>query len=174
MNVTVWQILTHTPVWVWLMLSALLILGVMQSRPRLVARWQLLALPLALLLLGLWSMAPGFAAQPLAAVVWLASLVLGGRVGLKLPRASGTRWLQTQQRLQLPGSWMPMLIIVTIFVLRYVVGVAQAMHPALRGELSMQAALALAFGLLSGVFLGRAAGLWTLTRSGSAGPKLAV
>jgi hypothetical protein len=174
MNITLWQILAHTPVWVWLLFGALLVLGVLQSRPRLVARWQVLALPLALLLLGLWSMAAGFASQPLAAVVWLASLILGGRLGLKLPRAAATRWLVAQQRLQLPGSWVPMLIIITIFLLRYVTGVAQAMHPEWRSQLSVQVPLAVAFGLLSGVFVGRAAGLWTLTRSAHAGTSVAV
>jgi hypothetical protein len=173
-NISIWQILIHTPLWVWGLLAALLVLGVLQSRPRQVARWQLLALPLALLLLGLWSMAPGFAAQPLAAVVWLASLALGMRWGLKLPRAAATRWMPDQQRVHLPGSWVPMVIIMTIFVLRYVTGVAQAMHPEWRSQLHVQALLAVAFGVLSGVFLGRAAGLWTLTRGGTAARSVAV
>jgi hypothetical protein len=168
------QIITHTPLWVWVLLVTLLGLGWLQSRPRQVARWQLLALPLALLMLGLWSMSPGFVAQPLAAVVWLASLILGGRLGLKLPRASATRWLPDQQRVHLPGSWVPMLIIITIFLLRYVTGVAQAMHPDWRNQLTMQAPLAVAFGVLSGVFLGRAAGLWALTRKGPAASSAVV
>jgi hypothetical protein len=168
------QVITHTPPWVWGLLCALLGLGWMQSRPRRVDRWQLLVLPLTLLLVGMWSMAPGLVAQPLAAAVWVASLVLGLRLGLKLPRASATRWLPDQQRLQMPGSWLPMLIIVTIFVLRYVTGVAQALHPEWRHQFGVQATLAVAFGVLSGLFLGRAAGLWVLTRSARVGPSVAV
>jgi hypothetical protein len=52
MNVSIWQILIHTPLWLWGLLATLLVLGVLQHRPRQIARWQLLALPPALLLPG--------------------------------------------------------------------------------------------------------------------------
>ena len=68
------QILIHTPLWVWALLAALLALGLWQRRERRVRRGQLLALPVALLALSLWSMAPGFVAQPVAAVLWLAAI----------------------------------------------------------------------------------------------------
>jgi hypothetical protein len=158
------QIITHTPLWVWGLLCALLVLGALQSRPRQVARWQLLALPLALLLLGLWSMAPAFVTQPWAAALWLLSLAVGARLGLRLSRHTAARWLPEVQRLQLPGSWLPMLLIVSIFLLRYVTNVAMAMHPQWRTLWQMQAPLAVAFGALSGLFLGRALGLLSLTR----------
>jgi hypothetical protein len=158
------QILIHTPLWVWGVLSALLVLGWVQSRPRSVSRGQLLALPLALLALGLWSMWPGFAKQPVAAAVWLLSLGAFLALGLRLPIPAQVRWQAQAQRLQLPGSWFPMLLIVVIFSMRYVFAVAQAMHPALRGLLAVQAPLAAVFGALTGVFLGRALGWLALTR----------
>jgi hypothetical protein len=158
------QIISHTPLWVWGLLGALLILGLAQTRSRLVARWQLLALPVVLLMLGLWSMAPGFAAQPLAGLVWLLSLLTFTRLGGSLPRPAAARWLALEQRLQLPGSWLPMLIIMTIFLLRYVFAVAQTLNPEWRGMLAVQAPLALTFGALSGIFLGRALGLLAMTR----------
>jgi hypothetical protein len=81
------QILAATPVWVWALLSVLMALGFVQSRPRAVSRVQLLALPLVLLALGLWSMWPGFVKQPVAAAVWLVSLGAFVALGLRIPRA---------------------------------------------------------------------------------------
>ena len=157
------MILSNTPLWVWALLAALVALGYLQTRQRRVTRVQLLALPLALLALGLWSMAPGFAAQPLAVLLWAAALVLGGALGWRIARRSRAVWLADVQRLQLPGSWLPMLLVLAIFSLRYSVGVSQAMHPELRAAVGLQFPLALLFGALSGLFTGRALGLLRLT-----------
>ena len=158
------QILLHTPLWVWALLAALLALGLSQRRDRRVRRVQLLALPLSLLALGLWSMAPGFVAQPVAAVLWLSAIAAATLLGLRLPRPAAARWLADEARLFLPGSWLPLVLIVTIFSLRYAAGVGQGLHPEWRAMASVQWPLALVFGALSGIFLGRALGLLQLAQ----------
>ncbi len=166
------QILIHTPVWVWFLLTALLALGLWQTRQRQVRRGQLLALPLALLGLGLWSMAPGFLAQPLLALVWLSALLGAVQLGKRLPKPAAARWLADEQRLLLPGSWLPMAIIVSVFSLRYATGVLLALNPEWRALATVQLPLALAFGSLSGIFLGRALGLRGLTQPAAARAEL--
>lgn len=158
------QILSHTPLWVWALFAPLLVLGLWQRRARRVARAQLLALPLALLALGLWSMAPVFVSQPVAAVLWLGAIAAATAAGLRLPRPAAARWLADEARLFLPGSWLPLLLIVAIFSLRYAAGVGHALHPEWRNLATVQLPLALVFGALSGLFLGRALGLLQLTR----------
>lgn len=158
------MILSHTPIWVWAVLALLLALGLWQRRDRHVRRGQLLALPLALLALGLGSMAPGLAAQPVAALCWLGSIATFLWLGTRLPRSAAARWLPEQQRLFLPGSWVPMALIVAIFGLRYAAGVGQGLHPQWRNAFEVQVPLALIFGALSGLFLGRALGLLRLTQ----------
>jgi hypothetical protein len=63
------------------------------------------------------------------------------------------------QRLHLPGSWLPMALIVLIFAPRYAAGVAQGLHPEWRALWPLQAGQALLFGALSGLFAGRALAL---------------
>lgn len=159
------QILSHTPIYVWVLLAALLALGFSQTWDRQVAPPRLLLLPLVLLGLGLWSMAPNFVAMPLAALAW--GLALAGCVALRAgrPVRAGTRWLPEQQRLHLPGSWLPLLMIVAIFVLRYTSTVALVLNPQWRGAPEVLLPLALVYGSLSGLFLGRALALLKLTRS---------
>ena len=158
------QILIHTPLWVWALFAALVLLGLWQRRERRVRRAQLLALPVALLALGLWSMAPGFVSQPVAAALWLSAIAAATAVGLRLPRPADARWLADEARLFLPGSWFPLLLIVAVFSLRYATGVGQILHPDWRGLASVQWPLALVFGGLSGLFLGRALGLLQMTQ----------
>lgn len=149
------QILSKTPLWVWAIASALLALGLWQRRTRRVAPAALPALPLAMLALGLWTMAPGFAAQPLTAATWLLALGLAMQVGHRLPLAGGVRWLAAEKRLHVPGSWLPLALMMGIFSLRYASAVALTLQPAWRSALPIQLGLSLAFGALGGFFLGR-------------------
>lgn len=165
----IFEMLSRTPVWVWGLLAALLALGVAQSRDRHVPPARMLILPVALLALGLSSTAAGFIALPASAALWLLALTAGAALGWHRPPPAGARWLPTEQRLQLPGSWMPMLLIVAIFSLRYAANVGMAINPAWRSAPALLLPLALLYGALSGVFLGRALTLFRLTRA----PRLA-
>ena len=162
---TLLLILTRTPVWVWALLAALLALGFAQMRSRQVAPARVLLLPAALGALGLWSMAPGFVAEPGSAVAWAAAL--GGAAWLRLGvgAPAGARWLADTRRLALPGSRLPLAFIVVIFSLRYANGVSLAMHPQWHGVPPWQWPLALAFGALTGALLGRSLALWRLSRT---------
>lgn len=162
------NILSRTPVWVWGILAALLALGFSQTRQRKLAPWRLLMLPLVLLGLGLWSMRPGFMAFPLTAMVWLAALCTGVALLANRPTPAGAVWLPSEHRLQVPGSWIPMLLILVVFSLRYAANVGMAINPGWRNEPWVLVSLALLYGGLSGLFLGRALALLKLTRASAA------
>lgn len=161
------EILRHTPSWVWLVLGLLLALGLNQLRPRRVAPRWVLVMPLALLGIGLFALLPGFRSWPVGAGLWALALAGGLALGRRLPRGPA-RFEPATQRLHLPGSAWPLGLMLVIFLLRYASAVAQALQPAWRSSVPLQASLALLFGTLSGVFLGRALGLWGLSRTGPA------
>jgi hypothetical protein len=71
-------------------------------------------LPLVLIGLGLWSMTTGFMVFPLAALVWLAALCTGVALLAHRPTLAGAVWLPSEHRLQVPGSWIPMLLILVV------------------------------------------------------------
>ena len=152
------QILIHTPVWVWLMLAGLIALGLLQMRPRRLRPMQLLMLPAALMGLGLWSMAPVLQAQPVIGLLWLVALVLATALARGRPVRHAT-WLPASRQLQLPGSVVPLAVILAIFSLRYASGVGHALHPEWRALMAVQAPLALLFGGINGLLLGRTLGL---------------
>jgi hypothetical protein len=157
------QILSHTPHWVWAILLGIAVLGGLQLQARQMPRWRLIALPLALLALGLSSLWSGFRAHPTTALAWSGALLATGALGWRLAARSGAVWLTVPQRLQLPGSALPLVLGLTIFCLRYANGVATAIQPALVALPLWHDTLALLFGSLSGLFVGRAAGLLALS-----------
>ena len=159
------DILRYTPIWVWGLLAALLTLGFWQTRTRNLTRARLMVLPLTLMGLGLWSTSASFAALPLAAGAWLAALTASFFAARRLPTPAGTRWDAASERLHLPGSWLPLALIVVMFTLRYSATVALILHPAWRGDPLLLLPLAALYGALGGLFLGRAVGLLALTRA---------
>jgi hypothetical protein len=169
-------ILVRTPYWAWLVLGALVALGLLQSRTRRVTPRRLFALPLVLCALGLYTVWPVFAHLPLIALAWVVAVGTGAGLRLWLAgsapgvqtgapansqqahpaqHAQQAQWSADGRHLQLPGSWAPMVLMLSVFFLRYVSAVAQAMHPALQQLVAFQLPLALGFGGLTGVLLGR-------------------
>ncbi len=161
------QIVTHTPVWVWGLLAALVALGVWQSLPRRLPAGRALVMPLALLALSLAGVLSTFAAALLPLLAWLAGLALALAVGRPLVRPRGARWDARSAQFHVPGSWLPLLLILTLFSIKYGVGVALALQPGLAREIGFDVAVGLAYGVFSGLFLARAGSLWELRKAGA-------
>ena len=60
------------------------------------------------------------------------------------------------------GVFVPLLLIVGIFMVKYVVGVELAMAPRLAHDAQYALVVATLYGAFTGVFVGRAARLWRL------------
>jgi hypothetical protein len=155
------QILKGTPVWVWAILAALMYLGTRQLKARIVSRYSVLIAPVVFLFVGLMSAGRG----PLGLAVWaLAVVSLAAVTFFVFQPTAGARYEANGDRLHMPGSFVPMLLMLAIFLLNYVINVVLAINPAYRGELMWQVLPALVLGALSGVFIGRAATLFRMNR----------
>ena len=55
----------------------------------------------------------------------------------------------------MPGSWVPMLLILAVFLMKYVIGVQLAMEPALAHNNSFAFVVTAIYGALSGLFAAR-------------------
>lgn len=153
------DILRHTPFWVWLLLAALLALGAAQLRTRRVSRARLFVLPAVLLLLGLSGTATSFQPPAPALAAWAMAVAAGVALGRRLPPAAGARWDAERRVLQLPGSAWPLVLILTVFMLRYTGSVALALHPAWREATAVALPMAAAYGAIAGLLLGRVVAL---------------
>ena len=153
----------HTPLGVWALLAALVALGVVQSKARSVTVSRATVLPLVLLALSLWGVVSVFA-QAEALGAWAAGVVAAAALNLRWGSPQGARWSATEQRFHLPGSWVPMVLMLGIFCTKFAIGVSLARNAGFSGALGFAVAASLAYGLFSGVFLGRALVLWRKTQ----------
>ncbi|WP_238946528.1 DUF6622 family protein [Vandammella animalimorsus] len=162
------ELITHTPLWVWPLLAALLALGWMQTRARRVSLARALALPLVMLILTPATLAARWAATDSMAValaVWSASALLVALIGRRRALRPGEHFDAAMRRLHLAGSWAPLWVILGIFCLRYAVAATQAVNPALAAQPAFALTAAALGGALNGWLMARAWALWMLARS---------
>ena len=158
------QILARTPLWVWGLLVALLALGFSQARSRSAGLGRVILLPLGLGAFSLYGTVSAFEASFTVIGSWLAATTLLLLIVTQMPVPTGTRYDSATRQFQLPGSWVPMALIMGIFLTKYAVGVSLVMHPELKANASFILAIGTLYGVYSGIFAGRAVRLIRLSR----------
>jgi hypothetical protein len=153
------EIVKHTPLWVWAVLAAITLLGLHQMRDHVIPRARLLLAPIGLGGYSLWGATAVFGSD--AAAAWLAGWALALTLNQKLqwprdvtPLADG--------RFALKGSPWPLLLMWTIFALRYALAVKLVFQPALAQQFAWAIGAPVVYGLLSGLFAARA---WRVLQS---------
>ncbi len=150
------QILINTPLWVWGLLAALLVLGFGQTRSRSVSLPRVVLLPLGLGAFSLYGTISAFGTSPTVLGSWLATAVLLVLLVNQLALPAGARYDSATRQFQLPGSWVPMVLIMAIFLTKYAVGVSLVLHPELKVHANFSLAIGTLYGVFSGIFAGRA------------------
>lgn len=164
------QILINTPLWVWGLLAALLALGFSQTRSRTAGLARVALLPLGLGAFSLYGTISAFGTSPTVLGSWLATAVLLVLVVNQLALPAGARYDSATRQFQLPGSWVPMALIMGIFLTKYAVGVSLVMHPELKVHANFSLAIGTLYGVFSGIFAGRAIRLIRLVLQPAADP----
>jgi hypothetical protein len=157
-------IVQHTPLWVWGLLAGLVALGLAQTRDRAMSLPRILLTPAVMLALSLAGVLGAFGGRPMALAAWSSGLGLALLFGRHAVKPHGARWSDAQRRVQVPGSWLPLALIVALFAIKYLAGVALAMAPGLAADAAFAGGCSLAYGVFSGLFLARALSLCMLAR----------
>lgn len=166
-------IIQNTPYWVWALLAGLIALGASQLTGRNVSLARATAMPLAMTGLSVYGLVSAFGGADQARIAIAAWLVAAGAItGLALwlqPAApSGTLYAATSRSFYIPGSAMPLGLILGIFLTKYFVGVELALQPALARDSSFALQIAVLYGVFNGLFAARALRLWRLVRRSAA------
>jgi hypothetical protein len=130
-------ILTHTPWWAWALCALLVARGVPALRTRTVPVVRLLIVPAVFMTWGIGSLAVRSAGSPVLAAAWFACAVAGVAIGWQTTRLDGVRIDRVAGRVTLPGSVVPLVRNLSIFLVKYALGVAAALAPAWRGDIAL-------------------------------------
>lgn len=159
------QILTRTPIWVWFLLALLLGLGWNQTRARTLSLKRIIIVPLVMLGLAMSSLSNAFGAHLSVLLTWLFSLACTALFIRRLRQPSGQVYDAQNKLFTVPGSFLPLVLILSIFVTKYALAVVLTTQPGLAHELGFSLACATLFGVMNGVFFGRTLRLMRLYRA---------
>jgi hypothetical protein len=156
-------IVTHTPWWVFALLAYLIWMGVKGLQPRTLPLARVFITPVVFIVWGVLGAAGRHLPPSLNAAAWIGGAVLGAIPGvLTSPRRVELN--RAAHLVHIEGSAFPLIRNLTIFCLRYGLGVAAAVS---HGDDSGLAVVATTVsGLSAGYFLGWSATIWrTLSRA---------
>ena len=153
------EIIRHTPFWVWAVLAELVAIGLWQTRARQIGRGRVTLLPLVLLGLSFGGVLGSFGWLGVAFGGWAAGVGAALAFGRNAVAVPGAWWSQRTGLLHVPGSWLPLGLMLALFALKYFAGASLALHPALVTDAVFAAACSFGFGGLSGLFLARSLSL---------------
>lgn len=152
---TLSTILGHAPLWVWVLLKMLLMLGLAQARDRTVSRTLALALPAVMAVLSLLAAETGLGRPAATAAAWVAGAFAAAVAARAIGWPAGVRLHAPSGRVFIPGSWVPLGLFLGLFVLKFFVGASQGMHLPLVSNPAFAPGMGFAYGAFSGVFLAR-------------------
>ncbi len=172
------QILTHqphmltaivkgTPIWVWGLLLVLLALGISQLADRRPSLRRVVLVPFAMFGFAIYGMVSAFGSGPLSgpvALAWAASAIAATGLMLQLRTPAGTSFDAATTSFWVPGSSVPLLLILGIFLTKYIVGIELALNPAQARDASFVLPVGLLYGAFNGIFVARAMRLLRLAR----------
>lgn len=159
------QILAHTPPWVFALFAGLVALGLTQMRTREVPLARAAILPLVMVALSLMGTLNAFPGSLWALASWTTVLTLTTALLSLKPLAIGTVFHPSSKRFTLPGSAVPLALMMGIFFTKYAVGASVGMNAALAQLPAFAIGASAAYGFFSGVFLSRGLRLWRMGRA---------
>ncbi len=153
----IWQTLTHTPWWVYLLFVYLILLGIKASKTRMVSLRKLFVIPLFFTFISIHTLFTSFSINAFSLSVLVGSILVGTLAGwaqiiryqLKIDKQHGV--------IQIPGSWVTLALILVIFASKYYFGYELATDPQLVKQTGFEFSMLGISGLTTGLFVGRLA-----------------
>ncbi len=156
------EIIAHTPRWVFIVFALLLWLGAKQLLANRVSLLRVTIMPVAMAGLSMYGVLSAFGDSPMALTGWAAAAVVLAMLVMQRALPAATRYNAETRRFHVPGSAVPLALLMGIFFTKYVVGVMVAMHPELAHQHDFALGIGTLYGAFSGIFAARALRLWRL------------
>jgi len=153
------KIFTHTPLYVWVILALLVMRGVSASKDREMSFCRLAILPILLPLAMVAELTLKYGLGSAALPAWAVGAAAAGVATWKLSAARISAGKQAGKVL-VPGRWLLLAVLMTVFLTKYVATVALLITPQLRTDMLFVAPVCLMYGLCNGILLARLARDW--------------
>ena len=151
----IWAAATQTPWWVYVLFIYLIQRGVNASKSQVVSIKKLIILPLVFIALSVHTLMTAFHIYATIIVVWILSIALGSVFGWLLIFRHHFKVDRKKLLIQLPGSWVTLILILAIFISKYYFSYQLSSDPALVNQTGFEFSMLAISGVCTGLFVGR-------------------
>jgi hypothetical protein len=148
------QIFTKIPLFVWPLLVVLLVGGLRARKTSAVPLAVLLLIPSIFFIWSLFSFFGKYMTDPLAMLLWPICLGLGFFIGFLHMKRLKLQFDKQKKKVVMPGSWIPLILSMSIFTSKFSVGMMSSILPHLNGS-HLFLGLELFSTIILGIFAGR-------------------
>lgn len=149
------QIIINTPVWVWAILAFLLYRGIVASTDRETRFKKIFIIPAVMLGLSIQGIVSGFGANSVTILSWLASTVIGVLLTWWMVKPANIAAFPAAGTVYQRGSWIPLALMMGIFLTKYIVGVTLKFQPQYGHDAVFAGSICALYGLFNGIFIGK-------------------
>lgn len=145
------------PVSAWVIVTFFLFVlyGLTQVRTRQVTAARLIVLPALTALLTFASVVTGIPNRTLGLLAWLAGIVLVVWLGKLIRAPRGLRYSYQTKLISVPGSWVPLFLLLLIYIMLYTVSDITGNSRVLVNFAVFSTVVGLVYGAICGMFLAR-------------------
>lgn len=148
------KIITNIPLFVWPLFALLLLNGLRSTKSNGVPLAVLLLIPSIFFGWSLSSFFGKFGTTPLTILLWILCLGMGFLIGFLHTRKLSLQFDRPKGKVKMPGSWIPLMLSMSMFTSKFSIGMMSSMKPHLNGSL-LFFSLELFSTIILGFFAGR-------------------
>lgn len=153
--------IADTPTWVWAVFGLLMYMGWRRTRPRVVRISRVFLLPAIIAVLAVEHLARSYTGDLMPVFVWLGAAAIGVAIGVAFMGTQAVKVDRNRGLVEMPGTWIYLVVILLIFATRYAFGYLSATEPDVMGDPRLLALQSGFTGFVVGWLVGRTgATLW--------------
>jgi hypothetical protein len=153
----IWEIISHTPTWVWLIFPGLLTVEIKALKAKSVHIAELFILPSSFFLIAIHTLATEPFITWIIAFAFVISCIAFISIGWAITQGQKFTIDKKKWKLNLPGSSFTLILVMTIFASKYYFGYIITAHPEVAHTLAFKIMKFACSGGLTGLAIGRLA-----------------
>ena len=150
-------VVTHTPVWVWVLFIFLISRGLKARRPATVTLERLAIIPGIFLIWDIYDLIVYRTLTPGTVALWTAGILAGAALGYVLIKQAVITRAEAPRSLYRQADYTALPFMMLAFGVKYVLGVMSAVSPQTMQQPAMSALAIVSGGVFAGVFIGKVA-----------------
>lgn len=148
-------VITHTPVWVWVLFIFLISRGIKARKPAIVTLEKLAIIPAIFLIWDIYDLVMFRKLTVATCTLWGAGLLAGAALGYLLIKQVNTARAAQPRSIYRQADYSALPFMMLAFGVKYVLGVMTAVSPETLQQPGMSAFAIITGGIFAGVFVGK-------------------